>query len=87
MQMTAICFVVVSSINNEKKVNSVFSSETEYVVAKEDNIIVFVLDCLARDYMDDVRKESPDILDDWHDLQNIEMLTVIVQEHTHQLHT
>lgn len=67
MQVTAICFVVISSINNEKKVNSVFSSETEYVVAKEDNIIVFVLDCLARDYMDDVRKESPDILDDWHD--------------------
>lgn len=67
MQMTAICFVVISSINNEKKVNSVFTSETEYVVAKEDNIIVFVLDCLARDYMDDVRKESPDILDDWHD--------------------
>ena len=67
MQVTAICFVVISSINNEKKVNSVFSSETEYVVAKEDNIIVFVLDCLARDYMDDVRKESPDILDDWND--------------------
>lgn len=67
MQVTAICFVVISSINNETKVNSVFSSETEYVVAKEDNIIVFVLDCLARDYMDDVRKESPDILDDWHD--------------------
>lgn len=67
VQISAICFVLVTSINSGKKVNSVFSSETEYELAKDDNIIVFVLDCLARDYMDDVRKESPDILDDWHD--------------------
>ena len=67
IQVTAIVFVLISSFSSEKKVNSVFLSDTEYTLAKDDNIIVFILDCTARDYLDKVREEAPDILDNWQD--------------------
>lgn len=67
VQLIAVVSMIPSFFSGSGKMSSAFTSDNECVLAKGDNIIFFILDGMARDYMEEVENNNPGVLDKWSD--------------------
>ena len=67
VQLVAAISLLPSTIMNDSRANSVFSNENQYVLAKDENIVLFIVDAFARDNLEEYLERKPELLSEWND--------------------